>query len=262
MRVKYCILSILVLWSLSLNAVVAVFGDTRDGYEINGKIAAYIATYKPTAVFHTGDLNTSGTSQKEYDRFHAINDPITKIAPMYPAKGNHERNAQLYLLNFPILDGHTYYTVVHDSIVWIALDTTLKISPGSEQYKWLLAQLEAHQGKPIFIFMHHPIFSSGRHGDELGLNLFMPKLLQQYTVKAVFAGHDHGYERSELGGIYYITTAGGGAPLYDNTSVNKQTVIFRKVNNYCIVERTESAIKVTAYDLNQQIIDSFDVALQ
>jgi 3',5'-cyclic AMP phosphodiesterase CpdA len=262
MRAKYILIFLLIVCTVALNAVVAVFGDTRDGYEINGKIAAYIAAYQPTAVFHTGDLNTYGTSQKEYDRFHAINDPITKVAPLYIAKGNHERNTQLFLLNFPILDGRTYYTVEHDSIVWIALDTTLKIGPGSEQYKWLQTQLESFQGKPIFIFMHHPIFSSGKHGDELGLNLYMPKLLQQYTVKAVFAGHDHGYERSELGGIYYITTAGGGAPLYDNSSLNKQTVKFRKVNNYCIVERTTTSIKVTAYDLNQQIIDSFDVSLK
>lgn len=33
-------------------------------------------------------------------------------------------------------------------------------------------------------------------------------------MTAVFAGHEHLYQRKQAGGIVHITTGGGGAPLY------------------------------------------------
>ena len=36
-----------------------------------------------------------------------------------------------------------------------------------------------------------------------------PALAKEYGITAVFAGHDHFYERSMRGGVCYIVAAGG-----------------------------------------------------
>src|SRR5581483_6785284 len=38
---------------------------------------------------------------------------------------------------------------------------------------------------------------------------------ERHQVRAVFAGHDHCYERLERLGVRYFITGGAGAPLYD-----------------------------------------------
>lgn len=244
----------------SLFAKIAIYGDTRTQDDIHAKVVLRIASHKPSLAFHTGDLVNSGTTQAEYDKFHAISKPLTDICVLYPAKGNHEKNRMLFLENFPILNDRTYYKLVADSLVFLILDTTMRVSVGSEQYLWLEEQLQQNLDMPVFIILHHPIFSSGRHGDELGLGLFMPQLLSKYNVKAVFAGHDHGYERSFYKGIFYITTAGGGAPLYQQDSVNKHSQVYKSTYNYVICTVADNKVIFKVYDLQDEIVDSFETA--
>ena len=156
-------------------------------------------------------MNSSGKNQKEYDTFYQIISPLTQFGEFYPARGNHEKDLSLFLKNFPYLNGSSYYTVMYDSIRFIILDSVLDLSPTSEQYCWLHKQLQ--EKIPSLLILHHPVFSSGEHSDELGLQLFLPERLQQSSVKVVFSAHDHNYERSEYNNITYIVT-GGGEHLY------------------------------------------------
>ncbi len=261
-RIGYSLL-LLSFWiiSIQLSAKVAIYGDTRTQDEIHQQVVNKIAGHKPVIAFHTGDLVNSGKSQAEYDKFHAISKPLTDVALLHPAKGNHEKFPILFLQNFPILEMKTYYTVIHDSLVFIVLDTTIRINVGSEQFNWLQDKLIEHDGQTILIILHHPVFSSGRHGDELGLGLYLPRVLSKYSVKAVFAGHDHGYERSYFEGIYYITTAGGGAPLYDNSSMNRHSQLWLKSYNYVIAEKAADKLLFKVYDLSDKQIDTFSVDL-
>ena len=40
-------------------------------------------------------------------------------------------------------------------------------------------------------------------------------MFEKYRVSAAFFGHDHNYQHFLKNGIHYVTTGGGGAPLYD-----------------------------------------------
>ncbi len=242
-----------------LQARIAIYGDTRTQDDIHRRVVQKIAEHKPEIAIHTGDLVNSGRTQSEYDKFHAISKPLTDVSTLYPAKGNHEKDPLLFLENFPILDGKTYYTLERDSLRFVILDTTIRINVGSVQYQWLKDRLLEYDGSPIIVIMHHPAFSSGRHGDELGLSLYLPELLSQYSVKAVFAGHDHGYERSYFNGIYYITTAGGGAPLYDTNSLNRHSQLRLKSYNYVIADWEDEKLVFRVYDLEDKQIDSFSI---
>ena len=238
-----------------LQARIAIYGDTRSNPDIHKQIVKQIATFKPEAIFHTGDLNSSGKNQKEYDTFFQIISPLTQFGEFYPARGNHEKDLSLFLKNFPYLNGSSYYTVMYDSIRFIILDSVLDLSPTSEQYCWLHKQLQ--EKIPSLLILHHPVFSSGEHSDELGLHLFLPELLQQSSVKVVFSAHDHNYERSEYNNITYIVTGGGGAPLREIYSHNPYSLVFSKQHHYIIAEREGPLINFKVYALSGDIIDTF-----
>jgi predicted phosphodiesterase len=248
---------LLALAANALFAQIAIFGDTRSDPEIHRKAILKIAAHKPKIAFHTGDLNAYGTRQSEYDKFNEINKPLTDICPIWPAKGNHERSEELFLSNFPKLGGKTYYSLVFDGIRFIVLDSTAPIKPGSEQYLWLQKALS--DSLPGILLLHHPVFSSGYHGDTLGLQFFLPGLLENSNIKIVFSGHDHNYERSVFKGITYIVTGGGGAPLRDENHANKYSIIFDKCNHYIIANRQDGRLVFKVYDLEDKLLDSFDI---
>jgi 3',5'-cyclic AMP phosphodiesterase CpdA len=123
----------------------------------------------------------------------------------------------------------------------------------TEQFNWLEKELKTakESEKFVIVVLHHPPFSSGKHGqdsDILKLQQTLLPLLEKNTVDLVFAGHDHVCERSYRNGIYYITSGAAGAPLYEKTFENKYRQFFSSQNNY-------SKILVSK---NQLVIDVFD----
>ncbi len=251
---------LLLLFFWIVQATVIVYGDSRSQPEIHQQIIRQMTTHKPAVVFHTGDMMQSGLQQNEYDCFFEQAKPIIQNSRFYPAIVNHERNRELFLRNFPSLKEKTYYTVKHDSLLWIVLDSCIKLSPGSEQFDWLLQTLSSAI-LPTVIIMHHPVFSSGEHGDELGLSLFLPELFSQYKVTAVFSGHDHLYERSRYKDTWFIVTAGGGAPLYKKLNSNPFSLVFLQQYHFCVLKRRNDILQVTVYDLQGKLIDEFSVSL-
>jgi len=254
---KVCLYLFFLLSIFDLTAVTVVYGDSRSQPEIHKQILAQIIPYKPQAVFHTGDMVSYGYRQKEFDELFTSLKPLTDFSKFYPVIGNHERNRELYFANFLQLNNQAYYVTVEDSIVWIALDSTIKISPGSPQYKWLTATLEQNKTRPMIILSHHPIFSSGTHGDELGLSFFLPALFKNYPILAVFSGHDHIYERSLFEKQWYIVTGGGGAPLYKANSRNDYSKKIYLGHNFCVLDFKHDKLDVKVYNLEGKLIDEF-----
>ena len=97
---------------------------------------------------------------------------------------------------------------------------------GSDQWRWMMAQLEDayRSGQVIFVQFHHPPFSSGRHGypfsskaprrdgqSGTALRKYAPDF-ERFGVTAVFSGHSELFERSLYHGIHYydVGVAGDG----------------------------------------------------
>ena len=81
--------------------------------------------------------------------------------------------------------------------------------PGSDQYKWLEAQLKQAReaGQVIVVQWHHVAYSNGTHGTTMGLENYsdaqpgtpmrhLQPLLEQYGVAAVISGHDETFQAS------------------------------------------------------------------
>lgn len=250
----------------------AAYGDTRDGHEAHRKIVAGVLSFHPGLVLQTGDLVHHGTAADEWRIFDDITGAMRREIPYYPARGNHDVSSEGYYqqrVTQPVLSGNKlYYSFEKGNLHFVAIDTQQAVGPESGQGRWLEADLAGAQaaGRFIIPFFHKAIFSIGPHaveGDVLALKPILHPLFQRHGVRLVFEGHDHIYYRTVRGGITYVVTGGGGAPLYDgqHPELGLPKDVFEKVHHFCIADVYTDRVEVTAYrgDLSQ--LDRFAVAM-
>jgi acid phosphatase type 7 len=198
-----------------------VYGDTRGGEQIERDLTLSALAGAPAVALHTGDLVATGDDEDGWRRFFEVEQALLAEVPLYLAIGNHE----LYrdpdatrvrrFLPLPIDADRTYYSFRVGPARFVALDSN---RPDEAQTSWLastLSEAAREPGRPhVFVFMHHPPFSTGGHCGSAMEQAAWVALFEQHRPTAVFAGHDHAYERLERNGVRYFVTGGGGAPVY------------------------------------------------
>jgi len=237
-----------------------VYGDTRTNHNIHQQIVDLILPHQPSTVFHSGDLVNNGNLSSDWDIFNTITSQLRLMSEFYPALGNHEYQSRLYFDNFDLPNNEQWYSVERNHIHFIILNSCVATYIGSEQYQWLEADLASVPDSVKFIaaIFHHPPYSTGPHTeDELDLRQTFVPLFEQYGVDIAFNGHDHDYERSYCGGIYYIVTGGGGAPLRDQARTHPCSQLFIKTYHFCKLSSIGDSLIVKVYDNSSQLIDQF-----
>ncbi len=145
----------------------------------------------------------SGTAAEFANCFHptwgAFKDRI------HPAPGNHEYytpNAEGYFDYFGAQAGpdrRGYYSFDHGGWHFISLNSSAYLTPDSEQYRWLMSDLEKSKDSLCTIaVLHFPAFNSGAtHGGEASAQEMKPVFaaLQAAGVDMLLSGHEHVYER-------------------------------------------------------------------
>jgi 3',5'-cyclic AMP phosphodiesterase CpdA len=109
----------------------------------------------------------------------------------------------------------------------------------AEQLEWLREELSKSTERWKIAFFHHPIYSSGgRHGPDIPLREQLEPLFIQYGVDAVFAGHEHFYERIKpQHGIAYFISGGAGKLRKGNIRTSEITAAgFDRDRHFMIVE--------------------------
>ncbi len=239
-----------------------VYGDTRSDHEAHKKVVAAIMKKKPATVFHTGDLVAVGRIGKQWRIFNKITGKMRDTAEYYPALGNHEMNSRKYYRQFDLPNNEQWYTVDKQGVHFIVLNTCTNIQYGSEQYKWLENDLQNIDSTVNFVvaIFHHSPYSTGRHvEDEKGLRNSITPLFEKYQIDAVFTGHDHHYERSEVNGTCYIVSGGGGAPLYGQSRKSEYSKIFKSLNHFCVLNVIDNKLVIEALDPGLKSIDKIEI---
>lgn len=78
-----------------------------------------------------------------------------------------------------------------------------------EQLRWFEQRLQADRSAWKIVVGHHPIYSSGNHGDTPAVAERIKPLLEQYGVQVYFNGHDHDLEHLIDRGVNYICSGSG-----------------------------------------------------
>ena len=109
----------------------------------------------------------------------------------------------------------------------------------------------------IFIFQHKPLFSikKSRVEDTNKLREFWGDIFERHNVQAFINGHDHHYHHAIKNDVHYITTAGGGAGLYETDSPQPETVNFSKVNHYLSIEISGATSTINVIDIDGKKFD-------
>jgi hypothetical protein len=176
----------------------AVIGDSGTGDRAQYALAARFAEARSTFPFEfvlmMGDNLYGSERPQDYARKFA--EPYAPLlaadVAFYAALGNHDDPNQRYYKPFN-MDGKRYYTFKKGPVRFFALDSNYM---DREQLDWLERELKASTEEWKIAFFHHPLYSSGaRHGSEVDLRQQVEPLFIRYSVDAVFAGHEHFYER-------------------------------------------------------------------
>lgn len=242
------------------DSVVVVYGDSRSNHVIHQKIIDGILKLKPVAVFHTGDLVFNGKNDQHWSIFNSIVAELVKTCPMYPALGNHELGDLKIQQELQLPNEGKWYSVDVMNIHFVILDVISDYGEGSPQKTWLRQDLADQPDGTAFtaVITHYPFYTSGFHKTDLEkLRMELVPLFRESGVDVVFSGHNHSYERCYADGIYYITTAGGGAPLYNMKAQDPYSQLFVKNYHFCSLTRSGDSLFVTALDTNLVQIDRF-----
>lgn len=240
---------------------MAIYGDSRGSAAIHRKVVEGILTFNPRAVFHAGDLVKRGGGPQDWAAMKEIIAPLTEKAEFFPVRGNHDIGSSLYFDTFQLPGNKKWYSVERYGVRFILLDSNIRITPGSEQYRWLEAELQRPRKKKQFIavVLHHAPFSTGIYVDEKGLQKKIVPLFERYNVDIVFSGHHHCYERLKIRGVTYIVTGGGGDPLHFQLRYSPVSEVFKSVNHFCIFYVSGGELVLEAYDVDLNPIDQIRI---
>ncbi len=243
----------------------AVLGDSRSLPDDWAKVATAVVAKKPEFAIFVGDMVTWGRNDYEWDeQFFCPAKNFFSSIPFYAVIGNHEGNCPLFTQIFPTPGGKNWSQKI-GTILIIGIDGTMDWESNGVQTKWLENILANSKAKFIFLNSHYPAWTSGCHGGlkngrpqekpiKLAQDVLMP-LLKKYNATAMFAGHDHFYERSEPDdGVSMIISGGAGAPLRNKVEnsekQNPHSKVFASKLHYCFltVDKDVCTIKVITPD--------------
>jgi len=253
----------------------AVVGDYGTGDAPSAGVAAMVAKWEPQLVLTAGDNNypvgASYTIDANIGAFYS-----QYIHPykgrhgqggaenrFFPALGNHDwmlGNIEPYEEYFQLPGNERYYTVERGPVAFFVIDSDPHepdgIDSNSIQARWLKVVLAASDAAFRVVIMHHPPFSSGRHGSQK----VMQWPYKSWGADLVIAGHDHTYERIEIQGMTYLVNGlGGRGPYRFREPILGSQVRFNTENGALLVEATSEEMTLRFVTSSNVEIDRFQL---
>jgi 3',5'-cyclic AMP phosphodiesterase CpdA len=239
----------------------AVIGDNGTGkppeYEIGEQLAAARESFPFAFVIMLGD-NLYG-SQQPRDFVEKFERPYAALlragVPFYAALGNHDEPTNRDYPAFH-MDGTRYYTFIRGPIRFVVFDTNLLDPP---QLAWIEATLRDAREPWKIAFFHHPLYSDGdRHGSNLELRATLEPLLVRYGVSAVFAGHEHIYQRTrpQQGITYFVEGSSGQLRKGGVTPTAMSAAAFADDQTFMLVEIAGDTLTFQTISRTGRVVDS------
>ncbi len=249
-----------------------VYGDNRTDAVAHRAIVAGMAREASDFLVHTGDYVDVGGQPGYWDTFFSIEAPLIGQKALIGTVGNHElfeSGGGEWLSYFgasgaqgpkgpdgaPLLD----FTVRWGSIRFFMLNGFVGWKSGPDR-DWLEAELAKADAESDLsyriVVTHHSPYSSGLHGNnDLFAEAGLPELLVRHKVDLVVAGHDHSYERGFTGGLRWIVSGGGGAPLYGRAGHVDGSQKFESTQHFLAVTADRERLTYVAKRIDGSMVE-------
>lgn len=159
-----------------------------------------------------------------------------------PAWGNHDLGGDGTAT--ALGERRRWYTFASGPLRVVVLDAN---DPGNaDQARFLRRTLAAARQPVRVVAFHQPAYTLGLHAPgETQQRLWGP-VFRRHGVALVLQGHNHAYERFEVGGVTYITTGGGGSPVYPCVRFSRYVRACTAVHHFLIAEADARGVTVQA----------------
>jgi len=248
-----------------------VYGDTRSRHDVHARvIQAILKAGEPDFVIHTGDLVADGSDSAQWPVFFSIERELLRKTAFFPCLGNHDRNSPQYYEFFDVqlpyysFDwANAHIVVLNSDLGNVARSRESRDAYWIEELRWLEEDLaKSRKAGFAFVVLHHPPFSAvkRRQGDDKEVSRVVP-VMEKFKINAVFSGHDHNYQHHLKGGVHYVVTGGGGAPLYPvDAPLAGITRKLESTEHYVGIQVNGKTAKIQAFALDGRVIDTIELA--
>jgi hypothetical protein len=239
---------------------LAVIGDSGTGGQRQREIADQMSAARQRFAFDTvlmlGDNIYGRKAPADFTKkFERPYSDLLKAAKFYAALGNHDELKERFYPLFN-MEGRPHYTIeLRPHLRAISLDSS-NMNP--EQLGWLENQLAQPRDGWTIVFMHHPLYCSGkRHGPSLKLRAILEPLLIKYRVDVVFAGHEHFYERLQpQNGIQYFISGAAAKLRRSNIRPTEETACgFDQDNSFMLLQASGNSLEFRAVARDGNVVD-------
>ncbi|MEZ4866419.1 MAG: metallophosphoesterase [Caldilineaceae bacterium] len=256
----------------------AIVGDFGVDTTAEADVATLIRGWNPDFVVTVGDNNYPDGKASTIDKnigkyyqefiapYHGDYGPGAATNRFFPVLGNHDWHSikcsgqdctGAYFDYFELPNNERYYDFVQGPVHFFMLDSDSGEPDGikatSVQAAWLQAALAASTARWKVVLLHHPPYSSGTHGS----TSTMQWPYAAWGADAVFAGHDHIYERLLVDGFPYFVNGAGGRNLYSCGSVIPASVIcYDSDYGAMLVDADDTTMTLQFINRAGEVIDS------
>ena len=238
-------------------------------------VAELVRSWDPDLIITTGDNNyprgAESTIDNHIGQFYA--DFIypyqgeykssAEINRFFPTLGNHDvwiKKGKAYLDYFTLPGNERYYTFNWDFVQFFALNSNAMEPDGfrrdSVQAQWLEDEMERSEAQWQIVYFHQAPYSSSHHGS----SEYMRWPFKKLGADLVISGHDHNYERLEIGGLTYIVNGLGGHSIYNFLDILPESQVrYNKRFGALLVEAYPERITVQFVNTSNEVIDQFEI---
>jgi hypothetical protein len=249
----------------------AVIGDFGADNADEAAVAKLVASWKPDFVVTVGDNNYDGPGKNDVDigKYYAsfignykgsygAGSPTNRF---WPSPGNHDWDANAlrdYVEYFTLPGNERYYDKALGLVHLFAVDSDDRepdgITPTSTQGQWLKGALAASTACYKVVYFHHAPYTSG-NGNGPTPEMRWP--FKDWGATVVISGHEHLYERLEIGGqLYLIDGLGGDSPYAFGTPVAGSKVRYSAAHGAMRVFATKAAMTYEFWNVDNDKIDT------